>query len=219
MKQETKDEILEQIELDIKSGFENENELFESISDMFDNEEDFDEHWLKKTIAEKYKQHQQDSLTWTRPTDFDKLVQTFDMLIKDRIVCLHNAGFTKQDGEADCMEIIEKLDKIGIKAIGFCYYHSQDLSRVVDEDLKNLYLGFDSATQDDDEALQVANKIVFALKQKGFDVNWSGALEQRIEIKNMNWQKIPDDENWGSERVLKILRQSNKHRKPFWKFW
>ncbi|MGB4775763.1 MAG: hypothetical protein WBP45_11360, partial [Daejeonella sp.] len=131
MTQDIKNEALEQLELDIKFGFENEEEIFDSIRDMFYNEEDFDEDWLRQTIAEKYKQHQHDSLSWTRPNDFDRLAKTFDQLIKEKIICLHKAGYTKQDGEGDCMESIERLNALGIKAIGFCYYHSQDLARTV----------------------------------------------------------------------------------------
>jgi len=219
MTQDIKNEALEQLELDIKFGFENEEELFDGIRDMFYDEPDFDEEWLKQTIAEKYKQHQTDSLSWTRPTDFDKLAKTFDELIEEKIVCLHKAGYTKQDGEGDCMETIEKLKELGIKATGFCYYHAQDLARTVDEDIRNLYLGFDSPSQNDDDALQVAKKIVAALTKNGFGVNWSGTIDQRIEVKNITWQKVPDNEEWGSGRVIKILTKLNKGKKPFWKFW
>jgi uncharacterized protein DUF6891 len=219
MTQDIKDEVLEQLELDIKFGFENEEELFDNIREMFYDEDDFDEYWLRQIISEKYKQHQKDSLTWTKPTDFDRLAKAFDELIEGKIVCLHKAGYTKQDGEGDCMETIEKLKELGVKAIGFCYYHSQDLARAVDPDIRNLYLGFDSPIQDDNEALEVANKIVRALKKYSFEVNWTGTVDQRIEIKNITWRKIPDSEEWGSERVISILTDTKKDKKPFWKFW
>jgi hypothetical protein len=219
MTQDIKNEALEQLELDIKFGFENEEELFDSIREMFYDEEDFEDDWLRQTIAEKYKQHQQDSLNWKKPTDFDRLAKTFDQLIREKIVCLHKAGYTKQDSEADCLETIKRLNELGIKAIGFCYYHTQDLARTVDKEIRNLYLGFDSPTQNDNEALQVANKIVAALRENNFEVSWTGTIEQRIEIKNINWQKVPDNENWGTDRVINILSKDNNSKKPFWKFW
>lgn len=212
MTQELKDEVLEQLELDIKLGFENEEELFESIREMFYEEEDFEENWFRRVISEKYKKRQKESSTWARPNDFDKLAESFDQLIKQKIVCIHKAGYTKQDGEGDCMETIERLSELGIKTIGFCYYHSQDLARAVDNECRNLYLGFDSPTQDDNEAVKVAIKIVSVLKENTFDVNWNGTVNQRIEIRNLNWQKIPDTENWGSERVINILTKSNKDK-------
>lgn len=108
---------------------------------------------------------------------------------------------------------------MGVKPTGFCYYHTQDLERAVDKNIKNLYLGFDSVSQNDNEALQVANRIVTKLKETGFELDWNGSVDQRIEIKNINWQKIPDDENWGAERVISILATPDKSKKPFWKFW
>jgi len=219
MTDDLKNEALEQLEFDIKFGFENEQELFESTRDMFYNEEDFDEDWLTQMISEKYNQHQKESLKWIRPTDFDKLARSFDQLIRCRIVCLHKAGYTKQDGENECIEAIETLNEAGIKSIGFCYYHSQDLARAVDKDIKSLYLAFDSTTRDDNEALQVANKVVSVLKENSFEINWSGTIDQKIEIKNINWQKVPDKEDWRLGRVLSILAKSPKNKKPFWKFW
>lgn len=219
MTQDLKDEALEQIELDVKFGFENEQQIFEGLEDMFYEEDDIDEEWLKQTIHQQYNQHQKEALQWTKPTGFEKLAKAFDQLIVQKIVCLHNAGYTKQDGEGDCMETIERLDELGVKANSFCYYHSQDLARAVDPNTRNLYLGFDSVTQNDDEALQVAQMIVAALRENGLQVKWPGTVTQRIEIVNIDWKKIPDDEEWGAERVIQMLTKPRSDQKPFWKLW
>jgi hypothetical protein len=218
MDQDIKDEAIEQIELDVKFGFDTPEEIFDNI-DMSYEEEDIDEGWLKQTIHQRYNQHQKEALHWTKPTDFDKLAQAFDQLIAQKIVCLHNAGYTKQDGEGDCMETIDRLKQQGIKATGFCYYHSQDLARAVDPESRNLYLGFDSPTQNDEEALIVAKMIVDALTQNGLQVSWPGTVDQRIQIINLDWKKIPDKENWGAERVMQIMRKPGGEGKPFWKIW
>jgi uncharacterized FAD-dependent dehydrogenase len=68
-----------------------------------------------------------------------------------------------------------------------------------------LLLGFDSSVQDDGEALVVANKIVEAMKKQGFKVEWNGTVDQRIEVKNVHWQKVPDGEEWGGDRVIQAL--------------
>jgi len=220
MTEEIKQEALEQLELDIKFGFVDEQQLLDSIRDMFYDEEDFDEDWLQQVISQKFKQHQLESLSWKHPTDFERLAKVFDELIgEEKIVCLHNAGYTKSDGEGDCLQTIDRLSELGIKATGFCYYHSQDLGRAVDPEIRNLYLRFDSPTRNDSEALIVANKVVDKLKEYGFEVAWTGTVDQSIEIKNINWQKVPDEQEWGEERVLQILTSTQKEKKPFWKFW
>ncbi len=219
MTEEIKQEALEQLDLDIKFGFENQEQLFDSLRDMFYQEDDFDEDWLRQNISNKFSKHQVDSLNWKHPTDFEKLAIAFDQLIKEKIVCIHKAGYTKSDGEEDCREAIQRLNELGIKAIGFCYYHSQDLARAVDPQVRNLFLGFDSPTQDDNEALIVANKIVDTLGKNGFNISWTGTVDQRIEIKNIEWKKVPDDKEWGVERVLQILTKKQRHKRPFWKFW
>lgn len=220
MTEEIKQEALAQLDIDVKFGFEDEQQLFDGIRDMFYEEEDFDEGWLQQVVSQKFMQHQLNSLGWKHPTDFEKLAKVFDELIgEEKIVCLHNAGYTKSDREEDCLQTIERLDELGIKATGFCYYHSQDLERAADPEIRNLYLRFDSPTRDDGEALMVAKKIVDKLKKYGFEVAWTGTVDQSIELKNINWQKVPDKQEWGKERVLQILASTQNDKKSFWKFW
>lgn len=222
MKPEIKKEAIEQLEKDILFGFESEEEIFEGICDLFYDEE-LDENWLKKEINERFEKHQRLSLTWEKPTDFDKLVKTFDQLNKEKIVALHNAGFTKQDGRDDCLEVIDELKAIGIQAKGYCFYHSQDIERVLIN--KNLFIGFDSYNQDDELAKQVAEKIVEVLKTNGFIVKWNRSIETRIEIQNVVWQKAYDTIEYNYDRVFRILENTKKpnlnlnKKKPFWKFW
>jgi hypothetical protein len=210
MNDDIKEEALEQLELEIKFGFDDAEMLFERIREMFDDEEDFDEEWLEATIAEKLGEHQQASLTWSRPTDFEKIARAFDELIAQKIVCLHKAGYTRQDGEGDCMEVIEYLKDQGVKAIGYCYYHEQDLARVVEPEGGGLFLGYDSPAQNDEDALVVANKIAEAIKKQGFEVEWNGTVDQRIMVKNVRWQKVPDGEEWGAERVVSALVKTTR---------
>ena len=227
MNQEIKDEAIEQLEKDILFGFENGDDLLETISEMFYDEKDFDESWLKNEIEIRLKKHQSESLNWEKPTDFERLVKSFDELNKNKIVSLHRAGYTRQDGENDCSEIIDELKNIGIYAKGYCYYHTQDLERAIGES-KILFIGYDSYNRDDKLALEVAEKIVEVLKENGFNVKWNGSLETRIEILDINWKKVVDNIDYNYGRVFEIMEKHNKVEKtetkkekdkPFWKFW
>jgi hypothetical protein len=205
MSQEIKDEVLEQIEKDVLMGFESAEDMTDSIAEMFEEEEDFDEDWLAETIEARCNEHRDNSFNWSKPTDFDRLDAAFTELIKQKIVCLHNAGYTKQDAIGDCEEAINELDDMGIEALGYCYYHTQDLERAIDPTSRTLLLGYDSFIDDTKETLMIANTIVATLKAHHFAITWNGSIQQRIQIDNINWQKVPDDEDWSMGRVIDIL--------------
>ncbi len=227
MRQEIKDEAIEQLEKDVLFGFENGDDLLESISEMFYDESDFDEEWLKQEIDSRLKKHKADSLKWEKPTDFDRLVKSFDELNKNKIVSLHKAGYTRSDGEDDCSEIIAELKEIGINAKGYCYYHTQDLERAIGEE-KMLFIGFDSYNRDDKLAKEIAEEIIAVLTENGFSTKWNGSIDTRIEILNINWKKTVDNIDYNYDRVFEIIEKyhtleksnnENRNKKPFWKIW
>ena len=226
MNQEIKNEALEQLKKDILFGFENRDELFESIRELFYDENDFDEEWLQVEIENRLQKHADNSENWQHPTDFERLVEVFDQLNKEKIVSLHMAGHTRQDAEGDCMDIIDELKEIGIIANGYCYYHSQDLERAIDEN-GMLFIGYDSVDQNNEVAMEIANRIVSLLKAYGFNVKWNGSLDTRIEITKIDWKKVSDNIDYNYSRVFEIMEKYNKPKtksklkdsKPFWKFW
>ena len=207
MKQENKDYAIELINDEIKFGFYTKEDMLLTIGDMFlyDDDVEYDEKWLKNEIKIRLKKHKKESLTWKKPTDFDRLVKAFDQLSKQKIVSLHRAGYTKQDAYDECMHVIKKLKKKGIDAKGYCYYHTQDLERAI-SDSKMLFIGFDSFNGDEKLATEIANTIVSVLKENNFEVKWNGSLETRIEIHNINWQKVVDNENYGYKRIKKLMK-------------
>ncbi|WP_336517991.1 hypothetical protein [Pollutibacter soli] len=57
-------------------------------------------------------------------------------------------------------------------------------------------------------------------KRYGFQIDWNGSVVQQIDIKSIDWKKVPDDQECGTERVIAPRRHSKKEiKKPFWKFW
>lgn len=217
MTQELKDEALEHIDEEVKFGFDTREEIYERTLDLFYDERDIDKEWIIQQINLVYSIQQEKSKQWPKPTDFDKLVNAFDELIRDKIICLHKAGNTKSEGRSDCLEVIDMLKEKGIMVTGYCFYHVQDLQRAISPDSGNLFLGFDSIEENDEAAVATGNKIEQVLKKHGFEINWPGTVTQRIEIANINWQKVPDRQNWGLTRPVEILSQKAPVPKPWWK--
>ncbi|MET4083187.1 hypothetical protein ABIB40_003156 [Pedobacter sp. UYP30] len=206
--QELKNEVLEFIRQEIKFGFDNQADILEAVwTAGFENEDQLNEEWLKQIIAEHYSQNQTESKRWTKPTDFDKLANVFDELNQEKIIALHKAGYTKQDGYSDVSEVVHLLKDGNIIPLGYCFYHTQDLERAIDPTGKNLFLAFDDIKQNTEESILIGQKIVSKLHEKGFIVEWNGTIEQRIEIKNISWQKIPDGQPWGITRTMEYLNK------------
>jgi len=205
MEQSIKDEAIEQLDKDIIFGFDDKEDLLMGISDMFYNVDNFDKKWLKNEIKIRLKEHKLVSKKWEYPTDFDRLLKAFDSLNTKGIVALHKAGYTKQDAQDDGLDMIMRLKKKGIEAKGFCYYHTQDLERVISED-KNLFIGYDSYNHNDTLAKEIADEIAKTLKLNGLKVKWNGSIESRIEIVDMDWKKRVDGIDYNQKkRILKLM--------------
>lgn len=222
MDSDLKSEVLEEIKKEILFGFEDQEQVFEDVCEMFYGEP-LDKSWLQAEIAKEFDIRKKESVSWQRPTDFEKLVKVFDQLNREKIISLHKAGHTRQDGESDCISIIKELESaetLNIK--GYCYYHAQDLERAIKKN-GNLYIGYNGYNQDDTLAKQVANRIVELLQTESFKIDWSGSLDDRIKITEIDWKKLPDTIDYNYDRVFenvkKGISQKEKTTKPFWKFW
>ena len=202
-----KNDIIEQSNISIKSGFYDKEEIFTTIEDYL-YEIPFNEDWTRNKIDSAYAERLREQGSWATVTDFDKLVQVFDKLNSSGIIALHNAGITKQDGEDDSQEINEDLLKKGIKTKGFCYYHWQDVERVVDD--THLFIGFGDFNNNDKDALEIGKQVAATLESKGFKLNWDKTVETRIEITNINWQKRFGNDNCSNEKAIKLLTSSSK---------
>jgi len=86
----------------------------------------------------------------------------------------------------------------------------QDLERAISPSSKNLFLAFDDIHQNTENAILIGQKIVKKLLEKGFTVEWNETIEQRIEIKNINWQKVPNNQSWGITRAMEYLQKSKR---------
>lgn len=217
MRQELKEEAEAQAILDIQSGFYDQQAVIDRITDMFYDEEDFDETWLKQTVSAHFLRHETESVNWPKPTDFNRLAHVFDLLIHQKIVCLHNAGYTRQDAIADCLDTIEQLREMGVTVSSYAYYHAQDVERAIGSG--DLYIGFGSTIDDDAAAVAVGRKVSEALHQNQFETAWDGTPDTRILIKNMVWHKLYDGFEWSPERVIQMLAPEKKSKGLGWWKW
>lgn len=200
--------------ISIKSGFHSLEDIIDETLELVEDEaleSEISEDWIRKSIQRECEKHESESKTWQHPTDTERLHQVFDSLCKENIVALHDAGYTKQDAIYDVQDIWQDIEDGGGKPIGYCYYHGQDLERVIQDSV--LYLGFYGEKENNDkEAIIIGHKIVKALTQAGFTVNWNGTASKRIEVVDFNWQNIfvsdeEVDRLWGYDRVVHLMTE------------
>jgi hypothetical protein len=200
--------------ISIKSGFEALEDIINDALEAVEDEgweSEISEEWIRETFEREYKKNEDESKTWQHPTDTEKLRVVFDTLCKEKIVALHNAGYTQSDAIYDVQDVWTDMEDEGIKSIGYCYYHGQDLERVIETG--TLSIGFyGEKEKNDKEAILIGNKVAAALKEAGFTIDWNGSASKRIEIKDFNWQNvfISDDdveEKWGYARVLQLMEE------------
>lgn len=200
--------------ISIKSGFEALEDIINDALEAVEDEgweSEISEEWIRKTFEREYKKNEDESKTWQHPTDTEKLRVVFDTLCKEKIVALHNAGYTQSDAIYDVQDVWKDLEDEGIKPIGYCYYHGQDLERVIETG--TLCIGFyGEKEKNDKEAILVGNKVATALKEAGFTIDWNGSASKRIEIQDFKWQNIftsddDVDEKWGYDRVLQLMEE------------
>lgn len=211
---ENEEYIFDHFLISIKSGFYSIDDIIEDCIEVAEEEgfnKEVTEDWIRENVTKEFNKHLESSKSWNHPTDTEKLHRVFDKLCKEKIVALHNAGYTKQDATYDVMDTWQDIEDEGVTPIGYCYYHGQDLERVIEDG--NLMLGFYGATEGNDkEAIIIGNKIVTALKEAGFDVIWNNTASKRIEIPNFNWQNVfidedNADEKWGYDRAIKLMTE------------
>lgn len=213
---ENEEYIFDHFLISIKSGLYSLEDIITDALEVIEDEgweNEISEEWVRENVKREFDKNTLASVKWKQPTDPDLLIKAFDQLCRQKIVALHNAGYTKQDAVYDAQDIWTDAEDEGLNPIGYCYYHGQDLERAIHDD--ELSIGFYGATENNDkEAIIIGHKVVAALKEVGFDVEWNGSAAKRIVIKDFHWQNAftTEDEvedKWGYDRVLKLMGEEN----------
>ena len=203
MNQELMDEINYEIQLLIKSGFYGDDEILEIIDDEFI-EEGLSEDLILKLFLEN--KENMDELN-EDSEDFVNLKNAFYELTKEKIISIHNAGYDIEEGIQDSFELFTHLRNNKYSPIGFCFYTFEDVENVIEDN--TLCIAFGDFEYDEEKGLKIARKVAETLKINGFDVDWDDSIDELIEIKNFNWMKHFDDEEYSMDGALEDFIRLN----------
>lgn len=197
MDKEIIDEINYEIQILLKSGFYDKEEILEIIEDEFF-EEDISLDEISNLVNLNY-----DSLDLKQNSvDFIKLKDVFNQLsgLND-IIAIHNAGYDIEEGVQDAFELFVHLRNNNFNPKGFCFYSLEDIEIAIGEN--NLAIAFGDFENSEDLALSIGEIVEEALKSNGFDINWDNSIDNPIVINNFNWAKVYDNEEYSMDGALK----------------
>lgn len=196
---ENEEFIYESLIMQVRMGFFSIEEITENVlEEVEDNgfEDEISEEWVQERLDSEYKKYVEESRSWSKPTDTEKLIAAFDELCKQNIIALHNAGYEMSDGEYEVVEVERELRKKGIESDGYCFYHEQDLARAVIGEKPDLYVAFQKIDNKDAKvAISVGKKVCEVLNNFGLKTVWNGEVTTRIQIPDFRWQRVYNDED------------------------
>ena len=200
------EEVIDLIERELTYGFMEEDELLEEMLDTFA-DDDVDPQWIGRQVHERFVERQREIAEWDPEVanDFDRLANAFDELCEHRIIALHRAGYTNEDGIEEVTEAFKALAERGISPKGYVFYHTGHLEKAVDEKRRRLDLVFGAAGRAESQLREVGNLITLTLQRYDLDARWGGDPGENIRIHNVDWEKEPDEEDWGVERAVSII--------------
>lgn len=194
----------------IHSGFYSKEEIFSNGYQLFENMCIDNNIKLPSTLymTERIESLISDNKTIEKDKkNYIRLRNVFDKLNRERIIAIHFAGYTLDDGFEEVGVVCQFMKKNGIPRQGYCFYHEQDVERALDESIQSLFLAFHSTNGDEQLAMEVGERIEELLTENGFDVEWDHSLDSRIKIKNFIWDKEYDGEDYGTDRAIRIMSE------------
>ncbi len=181
-------EVIEEIDVLVRSAFWDRERMLEIMCQELYAPGDLDERAVSAAIDSCIAKWKSSQVDWPDVTDCDRLDSVFAQLNEQGIVAMHNAGMTQSDGHDDFRDIYDKHPNKS-RLLGYCYYHGQDLERVVRGGPLFFSFGPCDAKLEETEGPRVGRMIAQQLTNAGFDVEWDGTFNERIRIPKFNWQR------------------------------
>ena len=169
-------------------GFDTPAEVAGRVSEwLADDEIDVGDADVPGWIDEAFADHREAQADWPAETDCDRLDATFATLQRQGVLCLQDAGYTQEDGQSEVAEAYVAAGGESSGIVGFCFYHGQDLERVVDGD--DLFLAFGDVDGDETAGVAVGRRVRDALEADGFTVVWDNTLGERLAVTDLVWRR------------------------------
>lgn len=182
------DEVIQQISTFVRAGFESRGRIVEILCEETYEPGELDRSEVEFQVNAAFTSLKSERRRWPEVTDCDKLDLAFAALLKRGVMALQNAGYTQSDGYHDVLEAVDgQPDKTLF--VGYCFYHGQDLERVVQGGGLHLAFGPIDPRTEQTEGVRVGQIVVSELAAQGFEVEWPGTFDKRIFVPRFDWKR------------------------------
>jgi hypothetical protein len=192
--QPSQEELTEDMEARVEDwfwyGFESATEIDAAIDADAAAGEGFDISKVKAFAVTMLAKKRAAEAQWPQTTDCDKLDRAFARLHEQGICALQCAGDTMDDGIEAVREVLMDESIPEDRYHGYCFYYSQDIDSVLDEEELLLVFGHvDRSEAKEKDHIAVGQTICEALRQAGLTVDWDGSPKRRIGVPQLRWQR------------------------------
>lgn len=167
----------------LRAGFYTHDDIEQMVDDIIEEDADADE--LKSLIGPKLRAKLREERSWPGVTDCDRLDQVFYDLHEHGVCALPNAGYTMSDGYSEVAEAVAQAPDGHYHA--YCFYHGQDVERAIEG--HGVMLAFGDLADDGERSVAAGQAIAGALRHAGFQVEWNGAIDTRINLPVFDWKR------------------------------
>jgi hypothetical protein len=182
---EIQDEMRAQIANRVAEGFDDEDNIVASVTEMLEGDHNIDglEPFVERLTAELMQEHLRLQSEWVGPTDCDRLDQAFDALESQGIVSRQNFTCCSTCGHSEIWGEIEQAEG---QSDGYTFYHMQDTESAVEGGF--LYLAFGATSGGEEGTRLIGERVASALRQAGLTVEWDGSPSRRIGVQ-LEWRR------------------------------
>jgi hypothetical protein len=175
------------IQTQVRSGFYSRQQVLEQGRRQFMNDPAYrdclTDDDLRQLIDQAIAQQLQEERSWPRHTDCDALDVAFAALERGGIAARHDYACCQTCGHNDIQAELAQ----GRDVRGYVFYHRQDTEKALAG--YGLMLSYGAMSSDERAQLKIGQQIVFALRDAGLEVAWSGNPYERIYIRHFQWQR------------------------------
>ncbi|MCR6477309.1 hypothetical protein NU688_14200 [Variovorax sp. ZS18.2.2] len=181
-------EVLDEIHQLVRGGFEKRARIVEIVCEELYEPGELDDAEVESAIDEAFTVLEKEQAVWPTITDCDKLDQVFSALEQLGIIALQNAGHTQSDGYEDVQAAYAESEAKS-SIVGYCFYHGQDLDRVVRDGALFLAFGPIDPEKEESDGPRIGEAVVAELARAGLAVQWDGSCNSRILVMNIDWKR------------------------------